>query len=373
MIRALGLVALALGSGHEPASFYFKLANTLPAYLQYQHEITYQNQLSRKKCSEATQISAAFHDDRSVRENQCFLKCNADPSAPGCAGYAAFCASINTGRGDPAALYPECFSASNIICVEMPQDLEDLCNAVNECDSYHFRQYGTGANTFYGGELNKMGCRQAANQLADNSNTALLAFRDQSLTKEECPLGLGVEVSGLAPGHELSAMRGLYAADLSLTMAGRTPQYYVHVHDANPNYISWHTSGCGWVGLMFDDQTVQTVVPDTCVDNDKLANLVLGQCNDMATCESDDPDYEVDLCELIVTVWGGSYCMNNIFAMICPVSCKVDCFMDNEEAAQQYGLMTGTFATTTGGPFCESLAADCADPVVKAVCPEAPQ
>ena len=62
-----------------------------------------------------------------VRENQCFLKCNADPSAPGCANYAAFCAS-NTAQNP--AVYPECFSGSNTICVEMPQDLEDMCNAV---------------------------------------------------------------------------------------------------------------------------------------------------------------------------------------------------------------------------------------------------
>ena len=57
-----------------------------------------------------------------------------------------------------------------------------------------------------------------------------------------------------------------------------------------------------------------------------------------------DPDYEPDLCSKIVTVWGGDYCLNNMFAMICPVACTADCLVDNEEAAEQYScgwLFTG--------------------------------
>ena len=45
----------------------------------------------------------------------------------------------------------------------------------------------------------------------------------------------------------------------------------MHVSDSNPNYIAWHTSGCGWVGLMYNDTTAPEVVTKDCFDDDKVA------------------------------------------------------------------------------------------------------
>ena len=42
--------------------------------------------------------------------------------------------------------------------------------------------------------------------------------------------------------------------------------------DSNPNYIAWHTSGCGWVGLMYNDTTAPEVVTKDCFDDDKVSN-----------------------------------------------------------------------------------------------------
>ena len=57
---------------------------------------------------------------------------------------------------------------------------------------------------------------------------------------------------------------------------------------------------------------------------------------DAATGRGFAADYEPDLCSKIVTVWGGEYCLNNMFAMICPATCSANCLADNEEAAEQY-------------------------------------
>ena len=56
----------------------------------------------------------------------------------------------------------------------------------------------------------------------------------------------------------------------------RTPKYYTHVGQNNHNYIAWHLSGCGWVGLMYNDTTLPPVVSKECVDDDTRAHYVRG-------------------------------------------------------------------------------------------------
>merc|ERR1719440_1982093 len=137
----------------------------------------------------------------------------------------------------------------------------------------------------------------------------------------------------------------------------------------NFNYLSWYVSGCGYVGLMHNETLLPPPPsPETCSDDDVLANALIGQCNDPATCASEDPDYEANICQLITTVWGGGYCANVIFARICPASCFVDCFADDEAAVRQYMSVVGVeVATGKNSPsVCEQLSAavGCADPVL---------
>ena len=61
-----------------------------------------------------------------VRENQCYLKCTLNPSAPGCGDYEAWC----SGRGVTETKNPECYSGGNAICADLPSMIEALCNSV---------------------------------------------------------------------------------------------------------------------------------------------------------------------------------------------------------------------------------------------------
>ena len=142
--------------------------------------------------------------------------------------------------------------------------VSDTRREVNGCDSYAFKTYGdvkTGT-LFTGVELNGMGCRDEANQVAGTgvrlqggkgrdkerwvsdrwmsslkkldsavccssmvSPARRSAFPPVQIyfrtlpSMEECPLGLGVEVTG-GPA-ELAAMRGLYSADLEAPVGDR--------------------------------------------------------------------------------------------------------------------------------------------------------
>ena len=124
----LALALAALGYGQ---SFYYKLGNTIQNYLDYSHEITYAASIqNKKKCSIATQIKATFHDDRNVRENQCYLKCNGNPTAPGCGGYIAWCEKTSSKE----TTAPYCYSGSNFLCFETQSQMEGLCNALDGVD-----------------------------------------------------------------------------------------------------------------------------------------------------------------------------------------------------------------------------------------------
>jgi hypothetical protein len=310
----LPLAALFVAAYGNPTSFYLKLGNTLQAYLDYEHKISYDEEtLAKKMCKTFAQISVPFHDDPAVRENQCFLKCTADPTAPGCASYATHC----EGKSVSETKNPECYSGSNVICAEFPDQIEALCNAVEGCDNYGFYEQTVAGNnpSIKYGVLGTDACRtidgvNAAGQpyTTSGGKSDILKYKTHvkdTYSPEQCPLGLGVEVIGGT--SELSSMRGLYEADLSdlVDADSRSPQYYKHVDSdlGNYNYISWHVSGCGWVGLMHDETFLPpTPAPDTCSDDDLLANTLIGQCDDPATCASEDPDYEVDLCQLITTV-----------------------------------------------------------------------
>jgi hypothetical protein len=375
----------------KPASFYFKLGNTLDAHLAYEHEITYENTgPTGKKCPAVYEprdgpkldiaITVPFHDDRAVRENQCYLKCMGNPTAPECGGYVGYC------EGATMTKKPECFSGSNVICVPATIDNQGrspeaaaLCNSVTDCDSFFIKQYKDKTNAFYGAELYKAACRDVPNNGMAAGAGGKVRFRDLVNTPEACPLGFGVEIHAATAPYQ--SMIGLYEGDMTTAalVSGepRAPKYYVHVSDTNPNYIAWHTSGCGWVGLMYNDTTAPEVVTKDCSDDDKVANFVFGQCTDMKTCVTSDPDYEPDLCSKIVTVWGGEYCLNNMFAMICPATCSANCLADNEEAAEQYrAMLTGEFKALGGTDknlgYCGVLERDmgCGDVVIKKICSE---
>merc|ERR1719159_1697295 len=190
--------------------------------------------------------------------------------------------------------------------------IEALCNSVEGCDSYGFYENRAGQVSLKFGILGTTDCRQNPSLPATNAgqpyttnNAGTIKYRTHVKTTyqpEQCPLGLGVEVIGGPPA--LSAMRGLYEADLSnlVDATARAPKYYKHVDRdlGNYNYIAWHISGCGWVGLMHNTTYLAALPPpDTCADDDVLANTLIGQCNDPATCATSDPDYEVDICKLI--------------------------------------------------------------------------
>ena len=228
----LALALAALGYGQ---SFYYKLGNTIQNYLDYSHEITYEQTIqNNKKCSIATQIKAAFHDDRNVRENQCFLKCKGDANAPGCGNYMDTCSKSNVRENSQ----PYCFSGSNTLCFETEAQMAALCNSVQGCDSYTWKLFGNKNAGFYAGELGMVGCR--SDFVTDGGNK--LKFRDSVNTMEGCPLGLGVEVNGGPP--DLVSMRGLYEADLSTLVYNegsdghRAPARYTHVGADNYNYIA---------------------------------------------------------------------------------------------------------------------------------------
>jgi hypothetical protein len=346
------LVLVAQVYGAEPASFYFQLGNTIDAYLEYEHSITYAvlpkpAASAGQACKVAFQISAPFHDDRAVRENQCFLKCKIDPMAPGCA-YAGNPAYEDICKGAKTA-DTHCFSGSNTLCVETEQDMADLCSSVAGCDSYTFRSYKSGKLELFGGELNMIGCRPPSTgkyNLNWDSKSGGIYFRTPGYSMEECPLGLGVEITG----GPWDVMKGLYAADTSEYPVRR----YTQVGAGKMNYISWHTSGCGWTGLAFDQTFATTPVVPSCSDDDVLANYLFSQCSDFATCSVSDPDYHADICMTITTIWGGDYCKNDIFAMVCPNACKADCTADNNNAGAQLLAMLGT-ETSKVDEACDDL------------------
>jgi hypothetical protein len=106
-------------------------------------------------------MHAAFHDDRAVRENQCFIKCSLDSSLPECGGskgYASYCES------NPAD--KECQSGSNMLCLSQEQ-LQGLCESVEDCDAYSYRAISRSGKGFSGGELHTAACRTQVKNGAD--------------------------------------------------------------------------------------------------------------------------------------------------------------------------------------------------------------
>jgi hypothetical protein len=369
------LVSLLLVvNGQQPTSFYFKLSSALDYYLNtYQHDITYSAIESNKVCPDEYKIGIAFHPQQSVRDNHCFLKCESNPTDPSCGSYAAICdekADIRT--------KPFCFTAGNYLCFESletgKEQMEGLCNSVDGCDSYSIHLYLSGkTDVMYIGTLSQPGCRDIAEKslpslsgVNSKAGSGGLYYKDALMTQEKCPLGLGVEVSG----GPYPMMEGLYEADVSGAMElvhnpGRTdaraPKYYRHVDEGNVNYISWHQSGCGWAGVMLNmTELPAPVVLPACVDDDHLANYLFGQCSDPDTCSPDtDLDYEANFCQLVQTVWGGTYCHNTLFAHVCPAACGMNCLVDDDDTAllllQMNGITAKAPKKATDPSYCQQV------------------
>jgi hypothetical protein len=352
------LVSLLAVVGGQEASFYFKLSSALDYYLKtYNHDITYAETAGNKACPDENRIGIAFHPQQSVRDNQCYLKCEANPADPSCTSYASICAKADM------KTKPFCYAAGNFMCFESLSAgegiMEGLCNSVDGCDSYTIHEYASGkTDLLYIGTLNQVACRDVPSKnlpslsgVSSKAGSGGLYIREPLMTQEKCPLGLGVEVNG----GPYASMQGLYEADVSgaselVNDPGRTgdraPKYYRHVDEGNMNYISWHQSGCGWAGMMMNLLDIPApVVPAACTDDDKLANFLFGQCADAETCSPEtDLDYEADFCKLATTVWGGKYCHNALFALVCPASCATDCLSDDEDVALTLLTMNGVTA-----------------------------
>jgi hypothetical protein len=164
---------------------------------------------------------------------------------------------------------------------------------------------------------------------------------------QECPLGKGLEIhDGNYP-----SVTGLYNMD--------SETLYTHVDHKHKLVSNGEYDGkaCGWT---LDKYTTAASGDGgsgggggggSCLDDNLALNYALEQCNDPATCETSDPDYQDNICAALRSVWNidtVTYCADTVFRSVCPASCEVD------DCSVDHGTCDGT----------------CDDPVKMKICPE---
>jgi hypothetical protein len=134
-----------------------------------------------------------------------------------------------------------------------------------------------------------------------------------------CPMGAAVEIFG--GEHPVT---GVYDEKY----AG----YYEHV-GALPHKVMTTDENCGW---QVRQHTLYSPPGGgggggggggfTCTDDDVAINVLMSQCDDPSSANcGGDPDFEVDMCKQLVSVWSDDqtiYCYDSLVAAVCRDACK---------------------------------------------------
>jgi hypothetical protein len=265
----------------------------------------------------------------------CSKKCAGGESKPGCSGYLP----EYDGPDSPA------------LCLAR-EECKALCESVPECAAVEVTK-DQGSTRCYLAPYSCMPYALSDRLLAD-SNWDFI-YHSSVFNNTECPLGVGVEVTGTEYGTVGSYLQ----VDESL---------YEQITTKAPAQLKWHTGGCGWV-LQVPVYAPPAQGEDlVCSDNSVLAN------NAFAAKVALGAEHAEEMCT-VGSDWrplgGEGYCGHPLFAGLCRATCGTPHLPagnpcgDFHAAARQYAQLIGT----PGVEECGDLAGAC-DHVVKALCPE---
>jgi hypothetical protein len=380
-----------------------------------QDDPTWHNGIQKYTCKADYGIGLIeFYDHPYIRDNLCVVKCAADPGAPGCFGFLSPDARVGAWDGYASAASTRscmysltddswekvgtpnggvdyfCDAPMNDLLCGTIEEIAAMCTYVDDCHTFtvmgeQLKQAkykksatmgGTAGAEYSGsmepgvvGRLYSKGCgdstgygstgtlaTSAAVFEVDVNVVSYWVQKISSLTIDACPLGVGVEVFF----GEVPAVRGLYQMDdaETYTMIGASHRIQKDALDGGLQ--------CGW--SIFEDVTTVPAGagagPACLPDNNLALNYMLDQC-DGPGCQANDPDYQDNLCAMLMTVWSDvtkGYCQDPLFAAVCRATCQ-----DQIPAAQCDADIDVIFADQTS--YCGGDAPDCESPFIQAVCP----